>query len=156
MALLFNSFNSLFIGRLMLLIYFLLKQIKTICADTGVDFWHGPGRSAFNFIFIDYTDNIICIKNCSLHPCHFTARVRRSHHSAGVSLPGSSFPSAFLLHLVPPFSLCASPPQAGWWAFISFFVVLGLSAISTPLQSIRQFLSLSRFLILSFFIYISI
>lgn len=38
MALLFNSFNSLFIGRLMLLIYFLLKQIKTICADTGLDF----------------------------------------------------------------------------------------------------------------------
>lgn len=38
MALLFNSFNSLFIGSLMLLIYFLLKQIKTICADTGWDF----------------------------------------------------------------------------------------------------------------------
>lgn len=38
MALLFNSFNALFIGRLMLLIYFLLKQIKTICADTGLDF----------------------------------------------------------------------------------------------------------------------
>lgn len=38
MVLLFNSFNSLFIARLMLLIYFLLKQIKTICADTGLDF----------------------------------------------------------------------------------------------------------------------
>ena len=104
MALLFNSFNSLFIGRLMLLIYFLLKQIKTICADTGLDFWHGPERSAFNFIFIDYTDNIICIKNCSLNPCHFATRVRGSHHGAGFSLPISSFPFCFPLHP----SLCFS------------------------------------------------
>lgn len=109
MALLFNSFNSLFIGRLMLLIYFLLKQIKTICADTGLDFWHGPERSAFNFIFIDYTDNIICIKNCSLNPCHFATRVRGSHHGAGFSLPISSFPFCFPLHPSPPFSLFLLP-----------------------------------------------
>lgn len=109
MALLFNSFNSLFIGRLMLLIYFLLKQIKTICADTGLDFWHGPERSAFNFIFIDYTDNIICIKNCSLNPCHFATRVGGSHHGAGFSLPMSSFPFCFPLHPSPRFSLFLLP-----------------------------------------------
>ena len=118
MALLFNSFNSLFIGRLMLLIYFLVKQIKTICADTGLDFWHGPERSAFNFIFIDYTDNIICIKNCSLNPCHFTARVRGFHHAAGFSLPVSSFSFFFSSSPLSTF-LSVSSPIAGW-PFISF------------------------------------
>ena len=147
MALLFNSFNALFIGRLMLLIYFLLKQIKTICADTGLDFWHGPERSAFNFIFIDYTDNIICIKNCSLNPCHFTTRVRGSHHGAGFSLPISSFPFCFPLHpsLFSLFLLhCWMPFRFFLWCFYAFCDICS-STTSLPLSPSRFSLLLFHF-----------
>ena len=148
MALLFNSFNALFIGRLMLLIYFLLKQIKTICADTGLDFWHGPERSAFNFIFIDYTDNIICIKNRSLNPCHFTTRVRGSHHGAGFSLPVSSFPFCFPLHPSPLFSLfllhCWMPFRFFLCCFYAFCDICS-STISLPLSPSRFSLLLFHF-----------
>lgn len=150
MALLFNSFNSLFIGRLMLLIYFLMKQIKTICADTGLDFWHGPERSAFNFIFIDYTDNIICIKNCSLNPCHFTARVRGFHHAAGFSLPVSSFSLFFSSSPLSTF-LSVSSPIAGW-LFISVCCFCSLCDICSSLSfSLHIYISSPSHLCLSLF-----
>lgn len=50
-------------------------------------------------------DNIICIKNCSLNPCHFTAWVRGSCLSAGFSPSVSSLSSFSSPHHFPPFSV---------------------------------------------------